>query len=345
MRRIILGKTGIEVNQLGFGGIPIQRVDEAEAVETVVHAVEKGIDFIDTSRLYTTSETRIGQALKQVNKKVVIATKSFQRTADGIRKDVDKSLHNLQTDYIDLYQCHAVSDEKDYKRAISNDGAREELLRLKEEGLIGHIGITSHSLDLLEKIVDDGLFETIMVCYSFLEPKASEVVIPKAVEKGIGVIAMKPLSGGVIENPTIALKYTLSQSDVLVLAGVESKDLIDENWHIFKGDYNLSSDENAEIAKIQKQYDKQFCRRCDYCQPCTEGIMIQYVLSADSIIKRMGIKALKSSLLANVVKDAKKCTECEECMPRCPYELPIPELIKEKLQWIEKIENEAGVFV
>jgi predicted aldo/keto reductase-like oxidoreductase len=338
MRRIRLGKTSIEANQLGFGGIPIQRVDEAQAVETVAHALEKGIDFIDTARAYTTSETRIGKALKQVGKKVALATKSFNRTSDGVRKDVEKSLHELQTDYINIYQCHGVKTLEEYQNVIAKGGALEGLLQAKEEGIIGHIGITSHSLDLLERVIDDGLFETIMVCFSLLEPKACETVIPKAVEKGVGVIAMKPFSGGVIDNPAIALKFTLSWSDVLVLAGVESKDLVDENWHVFQGDYELSHDEKTEIEKIRKEYDKKFCRRCDYCQPCTEGIRIQYVLGIESMIKRMGVNALKSSMLASVISDAQKCTECRECVPRCPYDLPIPELIKEKLQWLESLE-------
>jgi len=337
MRRIKLGKTSIEVNQLGFGGIPIQRVDEAQAVETVAHAVEKGIDFIDTSRGYTTSETRIGKALKQVNKKVTLATKSFNRTADGVQKDVEKSLQELQTDYIDIYQCHGVRGQEEYQNIIAKGGALEGLLTAKEEGMIGHIGITSHSLDLLEQVVDDGLFETIMVCFSLLESKACEAVIPKAVEKGIGVIAMKPFSGGVIDNPAIALKFVLSWPDILVLAGVEAKELFDANWQVFQGDYELSHDEKTEIEKIRKEYDKRFCRRCDYCQPCTEGIRIQYVLGIESMVKRMGVKALKSSMLANVISDAQKCTECRECVPRCPYELPIPELIKEKLHWLESL--------
>ncbi|MBN1848692.1 MAG: aldo/keto reductase [Deltaproteobacteria bacterium] len=341
MRRIMLGKTGIEVNQLGLGGIPIQRVDEAQAVETVVYALEKGIDFIDTARGYTTSETWIGKALKQVDKKVILATKSFNRTADGVRKDVEKSLYELQTRYIDIYQCHGVRDYEEYQRIKAKGGALEGLIKAKEDGRIGHIGITSHNLDLLEEVIDEGLFETIMVCFSLLEPKACEVVIPKAVEKGIGVIAMKPFSGGVIDNPAIALKFVLSWPEVLALAGVEAKGLVDENWEIFQGDYKLSHDEKTEIEMVRKQYDKRFCRRCDYCQPCSEGIRIQYILGIESLVKRMGIEALLSSpITANVISDAKKCTECRECVPRCPYELPIPDLIKEKLFWLETLERQ-----
>ena len=336
MRRIVLGKTGLEAYQLGFGGIPIQRVSEKQAVETVLHAVGKGVDFIDTSRMYTTSERRIGRALKQTDKKVILATKSFSKTSDGIRKDVEKSRKDLQTEHIDLYQCHAVSDEKDYKRIISPGGALEGLSRAKQEGLIGHIGLTSHSLDLLERVVEDGLFETIMTCFSFLEPAASEKVIPKAVEQNIGVIAMKPFSGGVIDDPKLALKYALSHPDILVIAGIERKDLFDENWQVYQGSYDLSRDEKQEIEEVRKQYDKSFCRRCDYCQPCSEEIHIQIVLGMPSMVKRMGPSFLKTPFLQDAINKARNCTECGECLTRCPYALPIPDLIKENLQWIEE---------
>ena len=336
MKRIVLGDTGLEAYQLGFGGIPIQRVGEDHAVETVVHALERGMDFIDTARMYTTSEERIGKALKQSGKKVVLATKTPQKTYEGARKDVETSLKNLQADYIDLYQCHGVRDEKDYEGIISKGGALEGLQKAKEEGLIGHIGLTSHNLDLHERVIEEGLFETIMVCFSFLEDKALEKVIPKAIKKKMGVIAMKPFSGGVIENSTLALKYVLRVPEVLVLVGVEKKELFEENWKVFQGDYELAESEKKEIEETKQRYDKRFCRRCDYCQPCTEDIPIQFVLGMRSLVKRMGTAALDSDRLKGMIAKAKECSECGECETRCPYELPVPELIKENVQWAEE---------
>ena len=183
MKRVTIGKTGLEVNRLGFGGIPIQTVDEDQAIGTVLHAIERGIDFIDTSRMYTTSERRIGKALQKTDKKVVLASKSVQRTEDGIRQDLNTSMQELQSGYIDIYQCHFINDDETYEKVISSEGALEGLKKAKQEGLIGHIGISSHSLDMLDRVLDDGLFETIMVCYSFLEPAAMDKIIPKAIEK------------------------------------------------------------------------------------------------------------------------------------------------------------------
>jgi uncharacterized protein len=335
MNRMVLGKTGIEAARLGFGGIPIQRVSETQAIEAIVYAIEKGMDFIDTSRVYTTSETRIGKALKQVNQKVAVATKSFSRSADGIQKDVEISLRELQLEYIDLYQCHGISTEEDYRLVTAPGGAVSGLLKAKEQGLIGHIGVTGHSLDVLEKIVDDGLFETIMICFSFLEPAAKEKVIPKASNKGVGIIAMKPFSGGVIEAPEAALKWVLSYPDILVIAGVEDKKLIDQNWRVFQGGYAMTAEENQAVDRISKEFDKKFCRRCDYCLPCPAEIPIQFVLGARSFIKRMGPGILQTPMFAKMWEKAAGCTECGECMERCPYELPIPEMIKENLNFMK----------
>ncbi len=336
MEQMVIGKTGLKVKRLGLGGIPIQRVSEIQAVETVLYAIEKGVDFIDTSRAYTTSEKRIGLALQQTAKKVVLASKSPHKTAEGARADLETSLKELQRDYIELYQCHFVKDAAEYQKVISPQGAFAGLMKAKEEGLIGHIGITSHNLDVLDLALDGGLFETIMVCFSFLEPLAGEKIIPKAMRKHVGVIAMKPFSGGVIDNARLALKYALSQPEVLVIAGVEHKGLFEENWAIFENHGELSDEEKGQIAKIREAYGKVFCRRCDYCQPCPEEIPIQLVLGIRSMVKRMGKTILQKGRHREGIDKARNCLACEECMPRCPYQLPIPKLISENLQWVDE---------
>ena len=197
------------------------------------------------------------------------------------------------------------------------------------------MGITCHSLDVLDRVLDDALFDTIMVCFSFLEHEAEKKLIPKALEKNIGVIAMKPLSGGVIEHPKPALKYVLSQEGVLVLCGIENKTLFDENWEIYLGDHTLDETDKTIIEDIRREYDKNFCRRCDYCQPCTEGIPIQMILGVRSQAKRMGAEIFNREPRASVLEKARNCSECGECMTRCPYNLPIPELIKENLEWVD----------
>lgn len=336
MDRIILGKTKLEVNRLGLGGIPIQRVDEGEAVELVLHAVERGIDYIDTGRGYSNSERRIGLALKQTQKRIVVASKSTARSSEGLRADLEKSLTELDRNSIDIYQCHNIRTVSQYEQVTSPGGALEAMIKAKEEGLIGHIGVTSHSLDMLDRILDDGFFETIMLCFSFLEDSARVKIIPKAMSKNVGVIAMKPFSGGVIEETRLALKYALSQPGVLVLAGVEYKHMFDQNWEIFQDSYVLDTSEMTVIEQIRKKYEKNFCRRCDYCQPCTEGIPIQYLMGLRSLVKRRGKEVLREGWIREAVDKGRNCSECGLCLSRCPYELPIPDLIKENLQWADR---------
>ncbi len=336
MERMNIGRTGLEAFRLGFGGIPIQRVSEKQAVETVVHAVRQGVDFIDTSRAYTTSERRIGLALKEAGKKVTLASKSHAKTADGIRADLETSLQELQRDCIEIYQVHFVKDETEYRKVISPGGALEGLRKARSQGLIGHLGMSSHSLDVLARAAEDGLFDTLMVCFSFLEPKARGAVIPKAREKNVGVLAMKPFSGGVIDDSRLALKYALSEPDILVLAGVEHPGLFDENWEVFREGAPLTEAENARIAELQRTHEKVFCRRCDYCQPCPEGIPIQVVLGSRSMAKRMGMHTLRESRFWGAINKGRDCTECGTCLDRCPYELPIPDLMRANLRWLDE---------
>jgi predicted aldo/keto reductase-like oxidoreductase len=348
MQRIVLGRTGLEVYRLGFGGIPIQRVSEAQAVETVRHAVEAGLDFIDTSRAYTTSERRIGLALKEAGavvgpqppggsgRRVVVASKSPAKTADAMRADLETSLQELDLDYLDIYKCHFVATPADYQKVTAPGGALEALQKAREEGLIGHLGITSHNLSVLERALDDDLFDVIMVCFSFLEPQARETVIPQARRRNVGVLAMKPFSGGAIEEARLALKYALSEPGVLVLAGVEHPELFDENWRVFQETTPLTQSERLRIAEIRATYDKVFCRRCDYCQPCPEGIPIQTVLGLRQMVKRMGKDLLQASPFWAAIQKGHDCTACGECTTRCPYELAIPDLIRANLKWLEE---------
>ncbi len=335
MKKMLIDDTGIESCRLALGGIPLQRVSEDEAVEVVSHALNRGVDFVDTARSYSDSESKIGKALKQSDKKVIVSSKSLLRSADGIRRDIEKSLKELQLDFIDFYHCHSVASDEDYKRVASADGALEGLIKAKEEGLIGHTGISGYNADVMEKAVDDNLFETIMVPFNIIEPIAYKSVIPKAMGKNIGIFTMKPLAGGVIGIPELALRWAFSFPNMLVITGMKNKEEVDKNLKIYEGDYSFTDEEKQQIISLNKEFESKFCHRCGYCEPCAVNIPIYKILSVKNMVKINGTKMLTSPDFEKALDRAKNCIQCGDCLIRCPYNLPIPFMMKEYVKWAD----------
>jgi len=338
VKKVRLGRTNLKVTQLGWGSIPIQRVSEEEAVSVVKAVVGMGVDLVDTARGYTTSEARIGLALKGLQHSVVLSSKSPVRT-DKIYDEVRVSLKNLQVKKIPIYHLHNVSKMEDYEKVMGAGGAYEGLMKAKKEGLIDHIGLTSHNLDVMERVLQDDRFGVVMACYSFLEPDAARRIFPLARAKDVGVLLMKPFSGGVIEKASPALKYVLETPDVVPIPGSETVEKARENWRIFAEGAPLTAEERAYIKTLQEEMKNQFCRRCDYCQPCSQEIPIQMMMGLKSVVKRFGAGADAPGWIKGVVEKARTCTECGECLPRCPYHLPIPELIKKNLEFYDSLKK------
>jgi len=341
MEKVRLGKTNLKVIKLGWGGIPIQRVGEAEGISAIRAVVEMGVDLLDSARAYTNSEHRIGLALQKVSHPVALSSKSTDKT-DNIYNEVHESLKQMGVKKIDIYHLHNVSNLEQYERVMAPQGAFVGLKRARDEGLIDHIGITSHNLNVLEKALVDGNFEVIMACYSFLEPDAAEKVFPLAREKDVGVLAMKPFSGGVIEEAGPALRYVLSTPDIVSIPGSETIEKARQNWRIYTEGNPLSASDRQRIEVIRKEFDQKFCRRCDYCQPCSEKINIQLVMGLKTIVKRFGVVTEELGWIKSLIEKSRNCSECGECLSRCPYQLPIPDLIKENLAWYDDLRNQQG---
>lgn len=339
IEKVRLGKTNLVATRLGWGGIPIQRVGEEEAVSVIRSVVEMGVDLLDTARAYTNSEHRIGLALQKINKPIILSTKSTEKS-EKIYDDVHESLKQLKVKKIDIYHLHNVSNSKEYEKVLAIGGAYWGLKRAQEEGLIGHIGITSHSLAVLERGIEDGHFEVAMACYSFLEPEAANNIFPLAKARDVGVLTMKPFSGGVIEEAGPALRFVLQTKEIVPIPGSETSEKARENWKIFSEGGSLTERDQERIEAIKKQFNQQFCRRCDYCQPCSEGINIQFAVGLKSVIKRFGPMAQELKWMMDLIKKARNCSECGDCLERCPYQLPIPELIKENLAWYDSLKNQ-----
>jgi len=338
MQKVRLGRTNLIVKKLGWGGIPIQRVSEEEGVSVIQAVVEMGVELLDTARAYTNSAQRIGLALKKTNKPVILSSKSPVRT-EKIYDEVHVSLQQLQVRKIHIYHLHNVSKVEDYQKVMEPGGAYEGLRRAKAEGLIDHIGLTSHSLDLLEKVLQEDHFDVIMACYSFLEPDAARRIFPLARSKDVGVLTMKPFSGGVIGEAGPALRFVLSTPDIVPIPGSETLEKARENWKIFAQGLPLTEVDKARINEIKQEFDRQFCRRCDYCQPCSQNINIQLAMGIKSVVKRFGLDTQRMGWIKGVVENARSCTECGDCLPRCPYQLAIPELIKKNLAWYDSLKK------
>lgn len=323
----VLGKTNLKISRLGLGGIPIQKIDAEGTKKLITDLIKEGINFIDTARGYTVSEEYLGYALEGVRDRFVIATKSMSRTKEAMAKDIDVSLKNLRTNYIDLYQIHNPS-EKDLETVMASGGALEALYESKEQGKIGHIGITLHSADLFKKAVDLEWVETIMFPYNIVETQGEEL-IALCQKKNIGFICMKPLAGGAIDDATTALRFIVSNPAVsVVIPGMADCDEIKKNVSAIKDTTPLSEKEQEKISKIREALGTNFCRRCNYCAPCTVGINISAVFLFEGYYSRYNLKDWAIDRYANLAKTASDCIECGVCETRCPYNLPIREMLK-----------------
>lgn len=323
----ILGKTGLEISRLGFGGIPIQKIDAEGTRALIGNMIKEGINYIDTARGYTVSEEYLGFALEGVRDKFVLATKSMARTRDAMAKDIDISLKNLRTDYIDLYQVHNPS-AADLETVIAEGGALEALIEAKAAGKIGHIGITLHSVELFRQAIDLPWVETVMFPYNIVETQG-EGLIAACAEKNIGFICMKPLAGGAIEDAEIALRFIVSNPAVtVVIPGMADAAEIAQNVAAASVTSPLTAEEEKKIAKIKETLGTNFCRRCNYCAPCTAGINISGVFLFEGYYSRYDLKDWAMSRYSSLPKTASDCIECGACEDRCPYNLPIRQMLK-----------------
>ncbi|MBQ3062983.1 MAG: aldo/keto reductase [Clostridia bacterium] len=327
----ILGKTGLKISRMGFGGIPIQRIDAEGTKPLIKQLLDAGVNYIDTARGYTVSEEYLGGALEGIRDKFVLATKSMARTKDAMAADIDISLNNLRTNYIDLYQVHNPNVAQ-LEQVISEGGALEALLEAREAGKIGHIGLTAHSLEVFEKALELDWVETIMFPYNIVETHG-EALIKKAAEKNIGFIAMKPLAGGALENAPLAMRFIGRNDDVtVVIPGMAAANEIEVNLAAMENTAPLTEEEQAAIEQIRKELGTQFCRRCNYCAPCTVGIAIPNVFLMQGYYNRYGLQDWAKARYGAMDVKASACIECGVCETRCPYELPIREMLKKAAQ-------------
>lgn len=354
MQKRRLGRTGLDVSIIGFGGMKLPNVSRDDAVRTVNRALDLGTNYIDTARSYDDSEEKIGLVLKERRSECFIATKSDARDANGLMKELETSLKNLQTDKIDVFQLHGVGDSDTFKQVMGPGGALDGAKKAKAQGKIDHIGISHHrDLETMKAAIKSDEFETILLAYSPLDQENVGIeVLPMAKEHGMGVIIMKPLSGGLLclpehereklgRDPVVSgsLKYVVSNENVtLAIPGMSNMREVEENLSVGSMP-KISEDEVEELLKaigmLRKEYRYgQVCLRCGYCQPCPEGIVIPTAFRALDMYRNYqeNLKYLGLELYERLEVRADACVECEQCMEKCPAALEIPARLKEVVE-------------
>lgn len=331
MHQVRLGKTELMVSAVGLGGIPIQRSTEEEAVEVIRCCSDLGVNFIDTANMYGNSEERIGRAITGRREGLILATKSHAREGPQLRQHLELSLKQLRVDYIDLYQLHCVSNFEDYEKSLAAGGPLDVVREAQAVGQVGHIGITCHSMEVALEATKSGLFETMMFPFNFVSNEAAEKLIPLAREHDVGFIVMKPMGGGLLEKAPIAFKYLRRFPDTVPIVGIEKAEEIEEIVAIMEGNPQMTPAEEAEMERLRAQLGTRFCRRCGYCQPCPEGVPIQMMMILESMMKRLPAESFFPEWGTEIVPQAENCVQCGECEEKCPYHLPIREMMEEHL--------------
>ena len=331
MDKLEFGRTGLWVSKIAMGGIPIMRLGKKEAADVVRRVLDMGINFIDTATGYGDSEEKIGQALKRTKRKdLVIASKSPALDRKTFLKHVDLSLKRMGIDSIDIYQLHGVNSEEKLKHVMEPGGAYEGLQDAIAQRKVRYAGFSSHHVPVAKKLMLTEKFEIVQIALNFIDTEPEKEIIPLAKRMNLGFIAMKPLGGGLLEDANLCFRYLAQFPRIVPDPGIEKIEEMEEIIQIVENPRPLTVEEKKKIQKIREELGREFCHRCDYCQPCPQSIPISQVLRVDSFIKRMPLEEVVG-LIDPAIQKARECSECEECVEHCPYDLPIPELLKKNI--------------
>lgn len=334
MTQVTLGSTGITVEKNGFGALPIQRVDDNTAVKLLQKAYDGGINFYDTARLYTDSEHKIGKALKDVRDKIIIASKSASITADKMISDLETSLRELKTDYIDIYQFH----NPDFcPKPDDESGLYDAALEAKKQGKIRHIGITNHRLKIAKEAIESGLYETMQFPFCYLTTEKELEILEMARKHNMGFIGMKSLSGGLITNSRAAYAFSSQFDNLVPIWGIQRESELDEFLSYVKNPPAMDDEIKKFIEREKSELQGNFCRGCGYCLPCPANIEIFNCARMTQLIRRSPSEKWLLPANQDKMMKIKDCINCGHCKNHCPYGLDTPNLLKKNLEDYENI--------
>ncbi len=317
------------MNKNGFGALPIQRISVEDAVHLLKKAYVNGITFYDTARAYTDSEVKLGEAFAGIWDRIYVASKTASSTPEGFWKDLETSLSNLKTDHLDLYQFH---NPAVCPKPGDGSGLYECMLEAKAQGRIRHIGITNHRLAVAHEAIDSGLYETLQFPFSYLSTEKELELVEKCEKAGMGFIAMKALSGGLIGNSAAAYAYLAQYPHVLPIWGVQREKELDEFLSYVENPPALTEELQKVIDHDREELQGEFCRGCGYCMPCPAGIEINTCARMSLLIRRAPSATHLTPRAQEMMEKIEDCLHCGKCKSKCPYELDTPALLERNLK-------------
>lgn len=334
MSKIAIGKTGLQAEQNGFGALPIQRISTDDAVYLLHKAYDGGMTYFDTARAYSDSEEKLGKAFAGKWDKVILASKTAATEVKGFWEDLETSLGLLKTDCIDIYQFHNLAN---CPKPGDDSGLYEAMLKAREQGKIRFISATNHRLNIAKDIIDSGLYDTLQFPLCYLSAKSDMEIVNACREKGMGFLAMKGLSGGLITNAKAACAWMLQFADVLPLWGIQRESELDEFLKYVKENPAFDEDIKAFIEHDRQELRGDFCRGCGYCMPCPVGIEINACARASLWIRRAPSDTFLSESGRAKMKKIEDCLDCGQCATKCPYDLDTPALLRRNYQDYQEI--------
>jgi predicted aldo/keto reductase-like oxidoreductase len=341
-KTIRLGKSGLEVTRVGFGGIPIQRLSEQQAIKVLRRALEGGLNWIDTANGYGTSEERIGKAIKKYPRSdLLVFTKGGGRDSKALREQIELSFERLQTDYIDLYQFHNVLDPGLWQ-TMQENGTFDLVRQYRETGKIRHIGASAHNREAARAVIEHPEIEVLQFPFNFIVEDQGRELVDACCAKDMGFIAMKPFGGGALDDASACIRYLLSIPDIVADPGFEHIAEVDEVLSLWKEGAPLSEENRQSIERFRRELGTRFCRRCGYCQPCPQGVQIVSLMTMETLVKRFPADRLSEDWIAGAAESIEKCIECGECEQKCPYKLSIIEEIHRGAEAFRRALETAG---
>lgn len=325
METITLGKTGLRVTKTSFGALPIQRISRAEAVKLVRRAVDGGINYFDTANAYTDSEEKLGEALEGIRQKVVISTKSAGKDKKTVLSHIEQSLRSLRTDYIDLFQFHNPAVLPD---PADPDGPYAAALEMKEKGYIRHIGITNHRLGVAREAIVSGNFETLQFPFCYLASEQDLDLVARCKAADMGFIAMKGLSGGLLNNAEACCAFMSQYDNVVPIWGIQHEWELDQWLALAEKAPRMTPELQAVIDRDRQELAGNFCRSCGYCLPCAAGIDIPQAARMSALLRRSPYQQYMSDEWYAKMHKVEECVHCDACKSRCPYGLDTPALLR-----------------